>query len=92
MKYPFLYAVDRDSDDEYTQRGIPEAKAPRREAVYDFSDSDEDEEELEKRLKKVEASLRRRQKVTNVEILCKRRLNRLIGDETCLTAGIRSDY
>lgn len=44
--------------------GLPEAKAPRKEAVYDFSDTDEDDvEEMEKRLKKIEASVRRKQKV-----------------------------
>ena len=43
---------------------LPEAKPPRKEAVYDFSDTDEDDvEEMEKRLRKIEANVRRKQKV-----------------------------
>ena len=55
-----FYAVDKDSDE---SDEIPQAKPPRREAVYDFSDS-EDEEEMEKRLQKIEANIRRRRKVS----------------------------
>lgn len=42
---------------------MPEARAPRREPVYDFSDSD-DGEEMEQRLRKIEANIRRRQMVS----------------------------
>ncbi|KAF6041113.1 hypothetical protein EB796_000592 [Bugula neritina] len=51
--------VDQSSEDD--NGDIPVAKAPSREAVYDFSDSEE-EEELENRLKKIEANIRRKQK------------------------------
>lgn len=50
----------KSSDDERNGE-LPEAISAEKEAVYDFSDS-EDEEEMEKRLRKIEVNIRRKQK------------------------------
>lgn len=64
------------SNDEYDDVVLGEPRRHEKEAVYDFSDSEE-EEELENRLRKVEASVRKKQRVrVKSERLCDKSCNR----------------